>query len=241
MKKTTLIIPFLMLSLFFSGCSNYGKEKTFNGVDLYHTENVTDQEADSLGSFLVSSKFADGNEKTVQLTKSGGTYNFRFVVKKGAESDESITKSFKYFASIISQKVFNGAPVTIVACDDHLNSLKSFPSDELGKDKTYNGVQLYHTKNIPDALADSLGKFLIASKFAEGKPMTAQIKKPGNTYQFKFVIKSGYEKDTSYLKNSKLFASELSTGVFGGAPVEVRLCDDYMNTLAVVPMEPVTK
>ena len=111
MKQSILLGTVLAFVIALSGCSNYGKEKDFDGVELYHTENVTDQEADKLGNFLISQKFADGTGKTVQLTKSGSTYNFRFVVKKESAADPSITKTLKYFASLLSSKVFNGSPV----------------------------------------------------------------------------------------------------------------------------------
>ena len=241
MKKTILIISCVAIIVSFAGCSNYGKEKDFDGVELYHTQNVTDGEADKLGDFLVSSKFADGHEKTVQLTKTGSTYNFRFVVKKESANDPNVTKSFKYFASILSAKVFNGAQVNLDVCDDQLKTLSTFASEELGTLKTFDGIQLYHTKSIPDALADSLGNYLISSKFADGNEKTVQINKPAGIYQFKFIIKSGFEKDNAYLKNTKIFASELSGDVFKRAPVEVRLCDEFFNTLVVVPMNPLTK
>jgi hypothetical protein len=237
MKHIRLIIPAFLLMLAFWGCKNLGKEKIFNGVQLYHAEGVSDTLANSLGNYLISSQFADGRAKTVQITKTGDTYHFRFVVKDGAEKDSSISQSTKYFASLLSADVFNGAPVRVEMCDNLMNTLKSFTSVELGKKKIVDGLELYHTAAVTDAQADSLGSYLVATHFADGKSKTAQIAKSGATYQFRFVINPGVEKDPEYIKNSKVYGADISTGVFGGAPVELHLCDKYLNTLLAVPMD----
>jgi len=236
MKKLLFALPALLFFAVLSGCANYGKEKVFKGVELYHTDKVTDAEADSLGNYLVAGKFADGKEKTVQLTKAGNTYQFRFVVKEGVDKDASYDKIAKFLANMLSAQVFNGAPVEVQLCDDHLETLKTVVADDYGKEKIFNGVSIFHTKDITDAQVDSLGNYLVRMKFANGQPKSTMITKLGNTYRFKFVVKSGADKDPDYQKNGKLFASQLSAGVFNGAPVEVLMCDDYFTTLLVLPM-----
>jgi hypothetical protein len=241
MKTFPFFLALFLLFTVLSGCTNYGKEKTYDGVELYHTDNVTDAEADILGNYLVSQKFADGKAKTVQLTKSGNTYQFRFVVKEGMDKDAGFAKTSKFFGSMLSAQVFNGAPVEVHLCDDQLSTLKVLVADDYGKEKTFNGVGLFHTKNVTDLEVDSLGNYLISSKFANGIAKSVLITKSGNTFQFKFVVRKGADKDPGYLKNGHLFASELSVGVFNKAPVEVIMCDDYFNTLVVLPMDSSTK
>ena len=109
------------------GCSDYGKEKTFNGVQLFYTTEITDAEADKLGEYLVESEFADGEEKTVQITKTGSTYDFKMVVKKGLEQDQEYAVVFKQFAADISKNVFNDAQVDLHACDENLETLRVYP------------------------------------------------------------------------------------------------------------------
>jgi hypothetical protein len=220
-----------------SACNNLGDEKTYNGVELYHTKSVTDAEASKLGNYLVTSQFADGKDKTVQLTKSGDVYQFNFVVKNGVEKDTSIVKNTKLFASILSAQVFNGAKVEVHMCDEYMKSLKVFVSDDLGKEKNFDGTELFYTKDITEAEVDSLGSYLVREKFANGKEKTAQITKKQNTYQFRFVVKNGVDKDPDFLKNAKVFASDLSANVFAHSPVEVDLCDAYLSTLAAVQMD----
>jgi hypothetical protein len=241
MKKYLFTLPILLLFAILTGCNNYGKEKVFDGVELYHTEKVTDAQADTLGNYLVNGKFADGSAKTVQLTKSGDTIQFRMVVKEGVDKDPQYTKTMKFFATLLSAQVFNGAPLQVQLCDDQFSTLKVFSADDYGKEKIFNGVGLLHSKNITDAQVDSLGNYLISSKFADGNAKSVLITKSGNTYQFKFVAKQGADKDPESLKNGKLFASQLSAGVFNNAPVEVHMCDDYLNTVMVLPMDNSTK
>ena len=236
MKKVIPVLSAFLLFFMLSACNNLGDEKTYNGVELYHTKSVTDAEASKLGDYLVSEHFADGKAKTVQLTKSGDIYQFNFVVKDGADKDTAIIKNTKLFSSMLSAQVFNGAKVEIHMCDEYMKSLKVFASDDLGKEKDFNGVQLFYTKDITIAQVDSLGNYLVSAKFANGKGKTVQITKKENTYQFRFVVKQGIDKDPDYLKNAKTFASDLSAHVFGNAPVEVDLCDAYLTTLEVVPM-----
>jgi hypothetical protein len=215
---------------------DYGKEKIFNGVEVYHTDKVTDAQADSLGNYLVREKFADGKTKTVQLTKSGDTIQFKMVVKEGIDKDPAYSKTMKFFATMLSAQVFNGALLELHMWDDQMGTLKVIVADDYGKEKIFNGLELFHTKKISDAEVDALGNYLISSKFADGNTKSTLITKAGNTYQFKFVVKNGAEKDPGYQKNGKIFASQLSANVFKGAATEVVMCDDYFNALVAIPM-----
>ncbi len=237
MKKYFFILPVFLILTLISGCNNYGTEKTFDGVELYHTDKVTAAEADKLGQYLVDQKFADGSGKSVQLTKSGNVYQFRFVVKDGIDKDAAYAKTIKFFGSMLSAQVFDGAPAEVQLCDDHFTTLKTIPADNYGKEKIFNGLSLLHTPNITDVEVDSLGNFLVSSKFADGKQRITIITKVANVYQFKFAVKPGMEKSTDYLKEVKVFAAQISTGAFHGALTEIVLCDDDLNALVAVPMD----
>jgi hypothetical protein len=107
------------------GCdAGYGTKLEFNGGQLFYTKNVTAAEANSLGEYLVKEKFYDGNPKSVQLNKSGSTYEFRMVVKKGLESDQSYVDLGKVFAKELSENVFSGSQVDVHFCDDQLKTLR---------------------------------------------------------------------------------------------------------------------
>ncbi len=125
MKK--IVYPLLALYItLLVGCNTNGKEKTFNGVQLFYTSVITEAEADRLGAFLIDSEFANGEDKTVQITKNGNTYAFRMVVKKGIENDHEYAQIFKQVAAEISKNVFDDAPVDLHACDEYLNTLRVY-------------------------------------------------------------------------------------------------------------------
>lgn len=126
MKQACTFVFFAAL-FFLAGCANHGTEKTFKGVQLYYTSDVTEAEADALGNYLIQSEFANGEAKTVQLAKQGNTYEFRMVVKKGIENDAEYAEIFKIFAKDISTNVFNGSQVDLHACDDNLETLRVYP------------------------------------------------------------------------------------------------------------------
>ena len=128
MRKTMKIfVVILFASIILTSCDNYGKEKNFNGLQLFYTSNITETEANSMGNYLIESEFADGEEKTVQLNKSGNTYEFRMVVKKGIEQDPEYTELGKLIAAEISSEVFNGAQVDVHFCDENLKTLRVLP------------------------------------------------------------------------------------------------------------------
>jgi hypothetical protein len=236
MKKLLCVLPVLFLFIF-SGCTNLGKEKIFDGVQVYHTDKVTDAEADSLGNYLVRDGFADGQAKTVQLTKSGNTYQFRMVIKEGIENDPQYASVAKFMATMLSAKLFNGAPVEMHFCDKYMKTLKVLKADDYGKEVFFDGTGVFHSKDITDSEVNTLGKYLVDSKFADGNGKSVLLTKSGNIYQFRFVVKSGIEKDPSYQKTGSIFASDLSTHVFNASPVEVIMCDSYFKPLLTVQMQ----
>lgn len=110
----------------FGAFHSYGTKLTFNGSELYYTKNVTEAEARKLGDALVKSGWGD-KKVTIQLDKAGETYQVRLPVKEGLDKDEKYLATASVFAADLSKKVFNGAPVEIHLCDDHLKTLKVVP------------------------------------------------------------------------------------------------------------------
>lgn len=124
--KQLLITLFLAsaLSASISSCKSYGAEKTYNGVQLFYTDEITEKQADKLGNYLIESEFANGEFKTVQMTKTGNTYEFRMVVKKGIDKDPEYCELGKLMAGELSENVFDGEKVNLHFCDEYLKTLK---------------------------------------------------------------------------------------------------------------------
>lgn len=130
MKKViSLLSVILLFSLFcITGCAGNGEDLgellKFNNGELFYTSNISQNRANKLGNYLVESGYFDGNRKTVQIDKSGNTYKFRMVVKKGLEDDSRTIKLLRLYSKELSSNVFGGNPVDIHLCDVNLKTLR---------------------------------------------------------------------------------------------------------------------
>lgn len=127
MRRTLSVILVSCLLAILLGCNSYGTKLEYNGSELYYTKNVTEAEAKKLGDYLVSIKAFEGDKKSVQLDKSGDTYQVRIPLKKGLDIkdvDENSLAGLSALAAGVSKEVFNGAKVEIHLCDDHFKTLK---------------------------------------------------------------------------------------------------------------------
>ncbi|GIW82512.1 MAG: hypothetical protein KatS3mg105_4319 [Gemmatales bacterium] len=122
-----LPIVFFPAVVLFAGCglggTGYGKMIEKNGVEVYYTDKVTKDEADKLLQYLLKSEWG-GDRKTIQLNKTGATYEFRMVIKKGVDQDDEFVQVAKAFALELSREVFGGADVDIHFCDEHLRTVR---------------------------------------------------------------------------------------------------------------------
>ncbi|MFN3940419.1 MAG: hypothetical protein ACK4IY_07510 [Chitinophagales bacterium] len=115
MKKVFLIV--IIFTTLLTACKKYGTRLEFNGGELYYTKTVTEEEANRLGTFLVSEGFFEGNPISVLLDKADSVYIFKMVAKEGAETQEGNVQIAQSFSQSISAHVFGGAPVDFHFCD----------------------------------------------------------------------------------------------------------------------------
>jgi hypothetical protein len=222
----------------------WGNKLTFNGGDLYYVSSVKETEAKKLGEYLTQGGFFDGSLISVQIQKSGDIWEFRMVVKQGYEKDEKFVEDIKEVAAELSKHVFGGALVNIHLCDSHFKTLRvvNFPKSHKGVAQSQYGVklifnagELYYTQPVTRSEAEKLGQYLVKAKFFDGTGKTVQVKKSGQTYQFRYVVIGGYDQNEEYIDGVKQFSAELSEGVFHNAPVEIHLCDaESFKTLRMV-------
>lgn len=96
-----------------------------NNLDIYYTENVTRSEAKKLLEYLISEDFTDGSQEVgVRLDKTGKTYEFKVIVKKGMDTDPDFIKLAKTLSTEISNDVFGKAQVDIHLMDDNFKLLR---------------------------------------------------------------------------------------------------------------------
>lgn len=106
--------------------------------------------------------------------------------------------------------------------------------NKYGTELKYGNGRLFYTPAVTETDAKKLGDYLNGLRFFDGAEKSAQIDKQGEKYEFRFPVKKEFENDEAFLANSKQTCKELSAQVFGGAPVEVHLCDNKLKTLRVV-------
>jgi hypothetical protein len=66
---------------------------------------------------------------------------------------------------------------------------------------------------------------------------TFQLNKTGDTYEFRVVVKEEAEQDEMLAFAMRIVAVAISGEVFGGAPVDVHLCDQNLKTKRVMEFE----
>lgn len=227
----SLVIGFLI------SCNPYGKKKEFGSIEVYYKKGVSNEEVDKLGNYLKDNGWNDGETKTVQLVKSGDIYQVRVVVKKGIDQDPEYISLFKVVANELSYEVFNGKTVEIHLCDENLKTLKVVEMQSYGQLLILDNIELYYTDKVTKQNAEKLGNFLLESGFNNsGGTKTVQLTKEGNTYQFRMVVLEGFDQDEYYEEIARDFAVYISEYVFDGKPVEMHLCNEYLETLKIVKM-----
>ncbi len=107
--------------------------------------------------------------------------------------------------------------------------------DNYGDKLVFGKGELYYKSPVSKELANKLGNFLLESGFfGNENAVSVQLLKENDTYQFRMVVQEGKEKDESLTDVFKLFGSQISEAVLGGAKLEYHLCDKYFKTLKVI-------
>lgn len=119
-------VAFIASLVIVSSCSDYGKEKNFDNIQIFYTEGITEAEVDACGKYLQETNKDDGQTKTIQLNKAGETYQFRMVVKEGLEKEQEYIDLGPLYATELSNNVFNKKPVEVHYCDNMLKTLAVF-------------------------------------------------------------------------------------------------------------------
>lgn len=120
--------------------------------------------------------------------------------------------------------------------------LTAFPTGHgFGQKLTFNNGHVFYLAPVTESEARRLGKFLVANNVFTGEDKAVQIRKVGNTYQYRMVLKKGISPDVAVnlLRPLVNFRRSMSKEVFNNAPVEEHLCDNAFNTLRVIlPLAP---
>jgi hypothetical protein len=94
----------------------------------------------------------------------------------------------------------------------------------------FNHGDLYYTSAVSKEDVKRLGDFLVEEKFFDGRHVSVQLTNNAQTIQVRFPVKSGFEKDESYVVSVHALGVRISQKVFHGRPIEIDLCDSQLKT-----------
>jgi hypothetical protein len=104
--------------------TDFGDLIKFDGSELYYCEGVTKAEAQEVGDLLVQVEYFGGDERSVQLSRSGDTIEIRFVIKSEFKDDKEVMDSFQVIGDFIVNAAFGGQRAEVHLCDDWLETLR---------------------------------------------------------------------------------------------------------------------
>ncbi len=211
-------------------------------LQIFYKDGVTQPTAQKMLEFLYPLWRNDGAAtpaKTVQLTKTGDTVNFRMVM--AAEKVSTVTpENLGSFIQLMSDSVFNGSPVNVVLCDDHFREHKTLRySEEFRKgavNREANNQQMFGNRyragtaevyaqpGVNEALGNTLAKYLDESNGTGEVHASFQVLKEGNGY----VVKMATSPEFAAQHPDSVFvnmANMLSRDVFDGDQVAFVLSD----------------
>lgn len=124
MKKALLILTLAVMM--FTACNNYGKKKTFGKGELYYTEQITEEEAQKAGEFLLKNGIlSEDRRNSIQLDKADSIYKLRIVVEDKFFTNDSADITFRGISTFMSLEVFDNKPVEVDLCDDQLKTKRT--------------------------------------------------------------------------------------------------------------------
>jgi hypothetical protein len=203
---------------------------TFKQGELYYGGPVTQDEARSVGEYLVQRQFfSDDRGSTVQLHQEQGRYRLRFVINSEYAEDPLTALEFGMLGSQIARDVLGGGPIEVGLSDVHLKPIREVPSSAM---MMFGKGELYYTEPVTAAEAKAVGELLTQRGFFNfDKATSVYIGQEDGAYQLKFVIDPSRAADPEV----KAVFLELSRGIdaeaLGGRPVVLHLCDERFRTV----------
>jgi predicted nucleic acid-binding protein len=238
--KTLIIALAALLSL--AACTNYGKKVTSGHIEVYYKDGISKEEAEKTAKLMYDADIAAGNKtdkKSIQLTKTGDTINFRMVaVLEKLKDVEDI--AFLNMGNVLSDSIFPGKPVNVDLTNNKFTTIRTIhykKVDYAGANEENAGTR-YSAGNIEVFAGEDIGAVL-ATDLAE---MLNKDINPANTISFRiskndkgnFVLKMVTAADkVNQLSNEQLdeMCNTISDKVLNGAPMVFELTDAKFNTL----------
>lgn len=123
-KNLTKTIAALCFIFLLSSCTNYGDKTSKGHIDVYYKEGISRETAQRTADFIFGADSLSTTQKSFQLVKNQDTICFRMVTdqKKLATTGDD---AFYSLANILSDSLFNHAPVNVELTDDHFKTIRT--------------------------------------------------------------------------------------------------------------------
>jgi len=197
-----------------------------NGNVLY-TAGVTTAEAQAVGATLLElERFRSGNTWTVEVARDDDRHVIAFVVKDFVFGDAQAQQGFHELADELSHRAFGDAPLDIWLADASLEPRVKLAWEarprrlELG-DGHVVGFQQGATEAEARGVANLLEQ---RGYFAAGAPATVVVSRQGPRHVVALFFGDGFD-SAELAAACRSYADALSTGVFGGQPVDIWIDD----------------
>lgn len=231
MKK---IIFSLFAAAGLTACTSHGDKVSKDYLEVYYQDGITREQAEKTLDYFLP-KWKDEGDKTaaksIQLTKTGDTINFRMVANMEVmeKMDEEV---FYTTGNELSADLFNGAPVNVVLTGKNFETIRTYVYKKIktigtGEKVTAGNVEIYPLNGISEEQAGDLARFLDKLD-GEGGTNTKSVqisKEPDGDYKLAVVYDAAYAKNVSDDEFMDL-ATTISDSVLGGAPVILELTDE---------------
>ena len=127
MKKLTFLIPVLAIAFLFSSCNDYGKKVKHGHIETFYKDGITEAEAQHAADLMYAMDANNAQtQKSFQLIKSNNVVHFRMVVNND-QIDKSMDINFLAISNVISDSIFNGAPVDMDLTNNKFELIRTLP------------------------------------------------------------------------------------------------------------------
>jgi len=107
---------------------------------------------------------------------------------------------------------------------------------ERGERLTFKKGELYYQGPVTEAQAKSVGEYLVQEQFfSDDHGVTVQLDQQQDIYRMRFVIDPAHVDDPLTAIQFGRVGANVSQAALAGAPIEVALCDAYLEPIKVLP------
>jgi hypothetical protein len=203
----------------------------FGQGELYYGEQVTADEARSVGQYLVAQEyFSDDHPSTVQLHRDRDRYRLQFVIDPQYAERPLTIMQFGLLGGRIARDVLGGERLEVALADDRLNPIRTVPLTAL---LLFKQGELFYTEPVTAAEAQAVGELLVQTGyFDDDTGRTVALGGEDGAYQLKFVVDPARALEPEIVSAFRELSRLIVEGAaLGGRAVLYHLCDDEFRSL----------